>query len=167
MTFDLDANGILNVKAVDKASGKEQKITITASSGLSKEEVEKMKKDAEVHAEEDKKKKELIEVRNSADGLVYSTEKTLKENGEKVSAEVKQQVEEKLEALKKVKDGDNIEEIKTAFDALGEVIQKVGSELYKQPEASAEQPTSEEKKDENVQDAEFKDKEGESEQTGK
>lgn len=165
VTFDIDANGILHVKAVDKASGKEQTITITASSGLSKEEIEKMKKDAELHADEDKKKKELIEVKNSADGLVYSTEKTLKENGEKVSEDVKKQVEEKLEALKKVKDGDNLEEIKTAFDALGEVIQKVGSELYKQPEAGAEQPAGEEKKDENVQDAEFKEQENSSDKT--
>lgn len=167
VTFDIDANGILNVKAVDKASGKEQTITITASSGLSKEEIEKMKKDAEMHADEDKKKKELIEVKNSADGLVYSTEKTLKENGDKVSDDVKKQVEEKLQALKKVKDGDNLEEIKTAFDALGETIQKVGAELYKQPEGSpstaeaAQGDSVETESKENVQDAEFKEKDGE------
>lgn len=134
VTFDLDANGILNVKAVDKATNKEQKITITSSSGLSKDEIEKMKKDAELHAEEDKKKKELIEVRNSADGLVYSTDKTLKENDEKLSAEVKTEVGVKLEALRAVKDSDNLEEIKKAFDELGEVVQKMGAELYKQNE---------------------------------
>lgn len=171
VTFDIDANGILNVKAVDKASGKEQTITITASSGLSEEEVEKMKKDAELHAEEDKKKKELIEVKNSADGLVYSTEKTLKENGDKVSEDVKKQVEEKLEALKKVKDGDNLEEIKTAFDALGETIQKVGSELYKQEEQEGDPSTESDSAQDKVQDAEFKEAEkgdsAESESEGK
>lgn len=149
VSFDIDANGILSVKAVDKATNKEQKITITASSGLSKDEVEKMKKDAEIHADEDKKKRELIEVRNSADSLIYSTEKTLADAGDKVDAAVKQEVAEKIEALKKVKGTDNLEELKKAFDALGEVIQRVGAQMYqaaeanKKPEASAEQSSGE------------------------
>jgi len=144
VSFDIDANGILNVKAVDKATGKEQKITITASSGLSKDEIEKMKKDAELHSEDDKKKRELIDMKNNADGLVYSTEKALKDAGDKVSAEVKSQVEEKLEALKKVKDGDDLEAIKKGFDELGTVIQKVGAELYKAAGETSQAPSGEE-----------------------
>jgi len=138
VSFDLDANGILNVKAVDKATNKEQKITITASSGLSKEEIDKMQKDAELHAEEDKKKKELIEAKNSADTLIYSTEKTLAELGDKVNTDLKKEVLDRIEDLKKVKDGDNAEAIKKANDAVMQAAQKVGTEMYKaQQEAQA------------------------------
>ncbi len=133
VTFDIDANGILNVSAKDKATSKEQKITITGSTGLSKEEVEKMTKEAEANAEEDKKKKEGIETKNIADGLVYQTEKTLKENGDKVSAEVRTEVEQKLNELKEALKGDNTDDIKTKGDALGEALQKVGSAMYSQP----------------------------------
>ncbi|HOZ16631.1 MAG TPA: molecular chaperone DnaK [Candidatus Portnoybacteria bacterium] len=131
VTFDLDANGVLNVTAVDKATNKKQSIRIEASSGLSKEDIEKMKKDAELHAEEDKKKKEIADIKNSADTLVFTTERTMKEFGNKIKEENKKEIEEKIEALKKVKDTDNIEEIKMASDALSQAIQKVGSELYK------------------------------------
>lgn len=131
VSFDIDANGILNVKAVDKATGKEQTITITASSGLSEEEIAKMTKDAEAHAEEDKQKKELIEAKNSADGLIYSTEKSLNELGDKVSEDVKKDVTAKLEELKKVKDGEDAEAIKKANDAVMQAAQKVGEEMYK------------------------------------
>ncbi|MCX6743910.1 MAG: molecular chaperone DnaK [Candidatus Parcubacteria bacterium] len=138
VSFDLDANGILNVKAVDKATNKEQKITITASSGLSKEEIDKMQKDAELHAEEDKKKKELIEAKNSADTLIYSTEKTITELGDKVNADMKKDVQDKIEELKKIKDGDDVEAIKKANDAVMQSAQKIGAELYKaQQQASA------------------------------
>ena len=113
VSFDIDANGILNVKATDKGTGKEQKITITASSGLSNEEVERMKKEAEEHAEDDKKKRETIEMKNMADTMVYTTEKMLKEAGDKVSASDKKDVEEKLEALKKVKDGEDVRQSKS------------------------------------------------------
>jgi molecular chaperone DnaK len=140
VSFDIDANGILNVKAVDKATGKEQKITITASSGLSKEEIDKMQKDAELHAEEDKKKKEIIEVKNSADTLIYSTEKTLGELGDKVNADMKKDVQDKLEELKKVKDTDDVEAIKKANDAVMQSAQKIGAEMYKQQQAQAQQP---------------------------
>jgi molecular chaperone DnaK len=140
VTFDIDANGILNVNAKDKATNKEQKITITGSSGLSDTEVEQMQKDAEKHAEEDKKKKELIESKNMADSLIYTTEKTLKDAGDKVSAEDKKDVEEKAETLKKAKEGDDAEEIKKAYDALGEAVQKVGAAMYEQPEANSEEP---------------------------
>lgn len=133
VTFDIDANGILNVKAVDKATSKEQHITITGSSNIAEDEIERMKKEAEQYAEEDKKKQEAIETRNKAESLVLQSEKTLKDAGDKVSGDVKAPVQEKIDELKKVlenKDASN-EEIKTAYDALSEVIQKVGAEMYK------------------------------------
>lgn len=132
VTFDIDANGILNVKAKDKATNKEQSITIQGSSGLSEEEVEKMKKDAEAHSEDDKKKKEKIEVKNNADTLVYSSEKTLKDAGDKVDAKIKKTIEEKIENLKKVKDGEDLEAIKKASEELSQEIQKVGQQMYQQ-----------------------------------
>ncbi|HRY82923.1 MAG TPA: molecular chaperone DnaK [Candidatus Moranbacteria bacterium] len=131
VTFDIDANGILSVKAKDKATGKEQSIRIEASTGLSKDEIEKMKKDAEAHAEEDKKKKELIEAKNMADTLVYTTEKALRDAGDKITADEKKPVEEAVEALKKVKDGDDIEAIKKATEGLSQSAQKIGEKLYK------------------------------------
>jgi len=132
VAFDIDANGILNVKAKDKATNKEQSIRIEASTGLSKEEVEKMKRDAEAHREEDKKKRELVEARNAADNLIHLSEKTLREAGDKISAEVKKEVEEKIEALKKIKDGGSLEDIQKASQELSQTIQKYGAELYKQ-----------------------------------
>jgi len=131
VTFDIDADGILNVTAKDKATGKSQSIRIEGSTGISKEEVEKMKKEAELHAAEDKKKQELIEAKNWADNLIYTTEKTLREAGDKVSADAKKEIEQTLESLKKVKDSDNIEEIKQKTSELSQAIQKVGAELYK------------------------------------
>ncbi len=143
VTFDIDANGIVHVSAKDKASGKEQKITITSSSGLSKEEIEQMKKDAETHADEDKKKRELIDARNLADQLIYSSEKTLKDAGDKVKEEDKKTVEEKIKALVEVKDKDDAEAIKKAYDELSTEIQKVGATMYEN--ASKEEPKTEEK----------------------
>jgi len=134
VAFDIDANGILNVGAKDKGTGKEQKITITDSSALSKEEVEKMKKEAEAHAAEDRQRKELIEVRNQADTLIFSTEKALKEAGGKVKPEDKKEVEEKIEALKKAKNGNEMEPLKRAIDELSRVIQKIGAQLYQKVE---------------------------------
>ncbi|MFA4834404.1 MAG: molecular chaperone DnaK [Patescibacteria group bacterium] len=130
VSFDIDANGILNVKATDKASGKQQHITITASSGLSKEEVEKMKKEAELHAEEDKKKKEQIDIKNQADAVVFSTERMLKESGDKIKPEDKKELEEKLEALKKVKDSDSYDEMKKKMEEMNQVAQKIGASMY-------------------------------------
>ena len=130
VSFDIDANGILNVKAKDKATNKEQSITIQGSTGLSEEEVEKMKKDAETHAGEDKKKKEKVEIKNTADTLVFSTEKTMKEAGDKVDKKVKDSIEKKVEALKKVKDGDDFEAIKKASEDLSQEVQKVGQQMY-------------------------------------
>jgi molecular chaperone DnaK len=135
VSFDIDANGILNVKAVDKATNKAANITITASTNLSKDEIERMKKDAEVHAAEDKKRKELIEARNTAETMVYTTEKMLKEAGDKVSADDKKATEEKLEALKKLKDSEDVEAIKKAADELATVAQKVGAAMYQQQQS--------------------------------
>ncbi len=135
VTFDIDANGILNVKAKDKATNKEQQITITASTNLSDDEVERMKKDAEMHAEEDKKRHEQVETKNMAETMVYTTEKMLKDAGDKVTEEDKKPVEEKLEALKAVKDGDDMEAIKKAADELAEVAQKVGAKMYEAQQA--------------------------------
>ncbi len=136
VTFDIDANGILSVKAKDKATGKEQSIRIEASTGLSKDEIERMKKDAEAHAEEDKKKKEAVETKNMADTLIFTTEKALREAGDKISADKKKPVEEKIEALKKVKDSDDIEAIKKATEELSQEAQKIGQELYQAAQAA-------------------------------
>ena len=130
VTFDIDANGILNVTARDKASGKEQKITITASSGLSKDEVDRMVKEAEAHAEEDKRRREMIEARNHADSLIYSTEKTLQEHGERIPAEVKSDVEQKLAALREVREGEDAERITSALNDLQRAAQKIGETMY-------------------------------------
>ncbi len=140
VSFDIDANGILNVKAKDKGTGKEQTIRIEASSGLSKDDIEKMKKDAEAHAEDDKKKKELIDTRNMADTLVYTAEKSLKDAGEKVPADTKKQIEEKIESLKKVKDGEDLSAIKNATEDLSKSIQQIGELLYKQKDGAKTSP---------------------------
>ena len=142
VTFDIDANGILNVSAKDKASGKIQKITITASSGLSKDEIEKMKKEAEMHAGEDQKKKELTEAKNMADTLVYTSEKALRDAGDKVPAADKKEIEGKIEELKKIKDGEDISAIRQKTQELSAAIQKIGSALYGQQPAGgqADQP---------------------------
>jgi molecular chaperone DnaK len=131
VSFDIDANGILNVKAKDKTSGKEQSIKIEGSSGLSDEEVERIKKDAEVHAEEDKKKKEQIDIKNLAEQSITIAEKALTDGGDKVPEDVKKGVEEKIEALKKVKDGDDMESIKKAIEELSKEMQKIGEAMTK------------------------------------
>jgi len=140
VTFDIDANGILNVKAKDKGTNKEQSIRIEASSGLSKEEIEKMKKEAEMHAEEDKKKQELIEVRNIADTMIYTTEKMMKEVEDKkveITAEEKSKVEDGLKALKEVKDKDDIEAIKKTSDELSKNAQAIGMKMYQAEQAQS------------------------------
>ena len=133
VTFDIDANGILNVSARDKGTGKEQKITITASSGLSNEEVEKMKREAEQYASEDTKRKEEIDVRNTADSLVYTTEKTLREHGDKIPADVKQEIDTKTAAVKSALQGQDVNAIRNAMQELSQVMQKVGASVYQQP----------------------------------
>lgn len=140
VTFDIDANGILKVTAQDKATGRSQHITITASSGLSEAEVEKMRKDAEAHADEDRKRKELIEARNHADSVVYTTEKTLKDNGDKVPADLKSEAEESAKKVRDLMTSEDAEAIKKAADDLGQVLQKLGASMYQQPEGDATQP---------------------------
>lgn len=137
VTFDIDANGILNVSAKNLGTGKEQKITITASSGLSKEEIEKMKKDAEVNAEQDKKRREAIETRNKADSAVYQTEKTLSESGDKISAENKAKLESAIKNVKEALQGADSASIRSAADQLNETWQAVSEDLYQS--ATAEQ----------------------------
>jgi len=132
VTFDIDANGIINVKAHDKGTGKEQKITITASSGLAKEEVEKMQREAEAHASEDSKRKEEVEARNLADNMAYTAEKTLRDNKDKIPAELNTEVEEKVKAVKDAMQGTDIEVIRKATQELNETMQKVGSAVYQQ-----------------------------------
>ncbi len=130
VTFDIDANGILTVRAKDKATGKENKITIQGSSNLSKDEIERMKKEAEAHAAEDRKRKETVEMRNQADTLISVSEKTIKDAGDKAKPEDKAAAEEKIKALREVKDKDDVEGLKKAIDALSEAIQKVGAAMY-------------------------------------
>ena len=173
--FDLDANGILNVSATDKATNKQQKITITASSGLSKEEIEKMKKEAELHSEEDKKKKEEAEIKNQADAVVFTMEKMIKESGDKMKPEDKKELEDKNEELKKAKESGNFEEMKKKMEEINTIAQKIGAAMYQQPGAGASGadqagPTGsgegseqseagkEEKKDDNVVEGEVEEK---------
>jgi len=135
--FDLDANGILNVSATDKATNKQQKIAITASSGLSKEEIEKMKKEAELHAEEDKKKKEEAEIKNQADAVSFTMEKMLKESGDKMKPEEKKELEDKNAELKKAKESGNLDEMKKKMEEINAIAQKIGAAMYQQPGAGA------------------------------
>jgi molecular chaperone DnaK len=136
VTFDIDANGILNVSAKDLGTGKEQKITITANSGLSEEEVEKMKADAEANADEDRKRRESVETRNQADNVLYQSEKFLKENGDKVPGEQKQQLEDATKTLEEALKGSDADQIKSSSDALMEVFQKISTELYQNAAAA-------------------------------
>jgi len=156
VTFDIDANGILNVSAKDKATGKTQSIRIEGSIGMSKEDIERLKKEAEIHAEEDRKKKELIEARNVAENLIYTCEKTLKEaQGNPAIDDLKKEVEGKIEELKKSKEGDNIEEIKEKTQELSNLIQKVGTELYK---ASQEKRSDKDEKKNDKEEGEYREK---------
>jgi len=143
VTFDIDVNGILTVTAKDKATGKSQHITIKDSSALSKEDIERMKKEAEMHAVEDRKRKELIDLRNQADAVIYSVEKTLREAGDKISDGIKKGVEEKIEAVKKIKDSDDEAALRQALDALQQEIQKIGAEMYKKEKATEKEVTEE------------------------
>ena len=131
VTFDIDANGIVNVSAKDKATGKEQQIRIQASGGLSESDIQKMVKDAEAHAAEDKKRKAAVEARNHADGLIHTTERSLKENEGKIAAADKQAAEAAIADLKKAMEGDNAEAIQAKTQALSEVAMKIGEQLYK------------------------------------
>ena len=135
VTFDIDANGIVHVSAKDMATQKEQSIKITASSGLSKEEVEQLVKDAEAHSEEDKKRRETVEIRNQADSLVYGTEKNLQEHGDKIPEEEKTKIQEAIDGMKKAMEGDDVEAIKTAMQTLTTASHKLAEEMYKKTSA--------------------------------
>jgi len=156
VSFDIDANGILNVSAKDKATGREQKIKIEASSGLSEEEIKKMEEEAKKHSEEDKKKKKLIEAKNAADNLIYTTEKTIKDAGDKISESEKKELEDKIKSLKEASSKDEAEEIETKTKELSETISKVGAKMYQATSAgnkkkeggSTTETTAEEKVDE-------------------
>jgi molecular chaperone DnaK len=139
VTFDIDANGIVNVSAKDQATGKEQSIQITASSGLSQEEIDKLVKDAEMHAEDDKSKRELVEARNSADALIYSTEKSISELGDKVDSETKSKVEASITELRKVMEGEDTAEIKRVSDELTKASHKLAEAMYQQASQSEQQ----------------------------
>ncbi|NDC83104.1 molecular chaperone DnaK [bacterium] len=158
VTLDIDANGILNVKAQDKGTGKSQKITITASSGLSQDDIEKMKKDAEAHAADDKKRQESVEARNTADSLIYSTEKTLKENDEKISDGTKSTINQAIETLKASLATDDSEKIKADTESLQKAVYEAASELYKTDDAAATETAGAEGSgtSDNVVDADFK-----------
>ncbi|MBT6340141.1 MAG: Hsp70 family protein, partial [Desulfobacula sp.] len=132
VSFDIDANGIVHVAAKDKATAKEQSIRITAASGLSEEDIDKMIKDAELHADEDKKKRELVDTKNSAEALVDQTEKTLKEHGDKVDEATKKDIESAVEALKQAKDSNNIDELKQKMEALSKASHKLAEVMYQQ-----------------------------------
>ena len=138
VTFDLDANGILNVTARDKATGREQKITITASSGLSREEIDKMVRDAETHAQEDLQRKEEIEVRNRADSVAYQAERTLRDVGDKVSAGVRSEVEEKVKAVRDALSSNDMTRLRSLTDELESAMQRIGQDVYSQNGASAD-----------------------------
>ena len=144
VTFDIDTNGILHVKATDKGTGKEQHITIQGSTGLSKEEIETMQKDAEIHAEEDKKKKELVDVRNTADALVFNLEKQIKENEDKIGEDLKKSVETKMTDLKELlaKEDASAEELKTATEALSQEAQEIGKIIYEEAQKKEQETNS-------------------------
>jgi molecular chaperone DnaK len=133
VTFDIDANGILNVTALDKATNRSQHITITASSGLSESEIQKMKTEAEAHAEEDRKRKELVEVKNTADNTIYTAEKMLRDGGDKVSADLKKEVEDQVAKVRSALTEENADSIRSSTEALNQSIQKVGAAMYSQP----------------------------------
>ena len=161
VTFDIDANGVLSVKAKDKATGKEQSVRIEASTSLSKEEIEKMKKDAELHAEEDKNLREMADMKNTADAIVYTSEKSLRDAGDKVPADLKSDIESKITALKQVKDGTDKNAIRSASEALSVTLQKIGEIMYKQtpPDVANTPPAQDPNPQEsNTKEAEFEEK---------
>ena len=150
VAFDIDANGILTVSAKDKATGKSQQVKIEASTALSKEEIEKLKQEAKIHEEEDRKKKDTVEVKNQAEQSIYIAEKSLRDAGDKVTQEVKDAVNQKIEELKKVKDGSDVDAIKSAVSNLSLELQKIGQAMYhkEEPPKTEEPPKQEPPKEE-------------------
>jgi len=159
VTFDIDRNGIVNVSAKDLGTGKEQKITVTSASGLTKEDIEKMVKEAEAHAEEDKKRRELIELKNQADTAIYTIDRSLNELGDKVGEAEKKEIEAAKEALQKAVESDDAEEIKAKMKAMDEIMHKLSQRIYQQAQAGQQSGASSTQTDagEDVVDAEFTD----------
>jgi molecular chaperone DnaK len=162
VSFDLDANGILHVSAKDLGTGKEQSIRITASSGLTKEDIEKMTRDAELHAEEDHKRRELVDTRNNADAMIHATQKSLKDLGDKVDADTKANVDKEIEKVKAAAAGDDIEALKSAVEALTTASHKLAELMYAQASQQAGDTgpagggaTGDAPKDDDVVDADF------------
>ena len=162
VSFDIDADGILNVSAKDKGTGKEQNIVIKSSGGLSEADIENMVRDAEANAEADSKRRQTIEAKNEIDSLIYSTEKSLTDNAEKLDAETKTEVENALKAAKEAKDGDDLDAITTAKDALSQASMKIGQAMYGNS-GSTDEGGEEKKEDGNTVDADFKEKTNEEE----
>ncbi|MBC7316699.1 MAG: Hsp70 family protein, partial [Chloroflexi bacterium] len=158
VTFDLDADGILHVSAKDKATGREQKITITASSGLTQEEIERMIKEAERHAAEDRRRKELAEARNQADTMAYTAEKTLRDLGDKVPAGVRSNVEDKIKAVREALNSEDIARLRRVTDDLSQALQQVGAAAYQQQPGSNPPPSGgdEQRGDDKTVDGEFR-----------
>ena len=164
VSFDIDADGILNVSAKDKGTGKEQNIIIKSSGGLSDEDIEKMVRDAEANAEADARKRQVIEARNEIDSLIYSTQKSLTDNGDKLDADTKAEIYKAIEDAKKVKDGDDLETITAMKDVLSKASMKVGQAIYSKQQSEA----SEEEKDDRTVDADFTEKkDGDNKDDGK
>lgn len=161
VSFDIDADGILNVSAKDKGTGKEQNIVIQSSGGLSEFEIEKMVKDAEANAEADAKRRQLIEVKNEIDSMIYITEKSLADNGDKLDDETKKEVEKAVADAKGVKDGDDFDEITAKKGALSKATMKIGQAIYSQQQAKEGEGGEEEKKDDDTVDADFTEKKDE------
>ncbi|MDO8265008.1 MAG: Hsp70 family protein, partial [Candidatus Parcubacteria bacterium] len=155
VTFDIDANGILSVTAKDRATNRSQSIKIEGSTGLSKEEIERMTKEAEIHAQEDQKKREASEIKNTADTLIHTAEKALSDAGDKVSADDKKVVEDKIAELRKIKDANDSTEIKAKTEELSKAIQKIGEAMYNQ---QPQQPENENKDTKGPQEGEYKEK---------
>ncbi|MFN2244042.1 MAG: Hsp70 family protein, partial [Anaerolineae bacterium] len=158
VTFDIDADGILHVAAQDKATGRAQSITITASSGLSKDEVDRMVQDAERHRQEDESRKDEVETRNSADSLVYQAEKLLRDQGDKVPDDLKSEVQDKIAACRSAMQGQDLSQIQTTVDALSGALQQIGAAMYQQPEAAppeGEEPPQPPDDDEDIVEGEF------------
>jgi len=160
VSFDIDANGILSVKAHDKGTGREQKITITASSGLAKEEVERMQREAEAHAAEDAKHREEVETRNAADTLAYTAEKTLREQKDKIPSDLNQEVENKITAVRSALQGTDINAVRQATQELSDATQKIGAAIYQQqpppPPPGEEPPPGKEGGEEGTVEGEFR-----------
>jgi molecular chaperone DnaK len=158
VTFDVDASGILTVKAKEKTTGKEQSIRIEGSTGLSQQDIEKMKADAEAHASDDEKRKELVEVRNTADQAVYAAEKAIKDNGEKAGPEVVKEVQDKIDALKTARTSEDASTIKTATAALSETLSKIGEAMMRDQQTGSSGQSGHDTPPEAATDAEFKEK---------